>query len=117
MYNIDEDICKEARREGHIPESLQHVEEGVFVNESREVLRGIMIFNVPVGERRYVDALLRQKAMEVGKVTRQYAEDLEEQYPHELWTMLQFSLQHMVTGCGRARRRRRRIWRNTWTGA
>ena len=47
-----------------------------------------MIFNVPVGERRYVEAILRQKAREIGKVTRQYVEDLKKQYTHELWTMM-----------------------------
>ena len=29
-------------------------------------------------------------------IARQYVEDLEEKYPKELWTMLQFSLQHMI---------------------
>ena len=67
------------------------------MNESGEILRGLLIFNVPVGEERYVAAILRDKARQVGKVTRQYVEDLEEEYPHELWTMLQFSLHHRVT--------------------
>jgi hypothetical protein len=56
-----------------------------------------MIFNVPVGENRYVEAVLRQKDREVGSVTRQYVEDLEDRYPHELWTMKPFSLHHMIT--------------------
>ena len=92
MYSIHEEMCKEARREGHIPDILHHINEGVFVNESGEVLTRIVILNIPVDEKRYVEAFLRQKAREVGKVTRQYVEDLEEQYPHELWRMLQFSL-------------------------
>jgi hypothetical protein len=66
MYNMEEDKCKEARREGHIPESLQHIEEGIFICESGKALRGIMIFNVPVGDSRYMEAVLRQKAREMG---------------------------------------------------
>ena len=72
-------------------------QRGVFVNESGEILREIVIFNVPVGETRYLEAVLRQEAREIGKVTRQYVEDIEEQYPQELWTMLQFSLHHRIT--------------------
>ena len=78
MYIMNEERGKEARRGEFIPGSLQHVEEGVFANESGNALRGIVIFNVPVGERRYVEEVLRQKATEVGRVTRQYVEDLEE---------------------------------------
>jgi hypothetical protein len=66
------------------------------VNESGEILRGLLIFNVPVGEERYVAAALRDKAKQVGQVTRQYVKDLEYDYPHELWTMLQFSLHHRL---------------------
>jgi len=33
MYCIVEDVSEETRREGHIPESLQHIEEGVFVDK------------------------------------------------------------------------------------
>jgi len=76
---------------------LQHVEEGVCVNESGECLKGIKIFNFPVGEERYVEAVLRQKAREVEQITRHYVEDLERRYPQELWTMLQLSLQHRIT--------------------
>ena len=97
MYSMEKGKCMEAKREGHIPLSMQHVEEGVYVNESEECLKGITIFNVPVGEERYGEAVLRQKAREVEQATRQYVEDLEEKYPQELWTMLQFSLQHMIT--------------------
>ena len=97
MYNMEEDKCKEARREGHIPDSRQHIEKGIYINESGDTLRGIMIFNVPVGDSKYLEALLRQKARDVGQVTRHYVEDLEEKYPQELWTMLQVSSQHMIT--------------------
>ncbi len=66
MHSMEEDMCKEARREGYIPDSLHHIEEGIYVNESRETLRGIEIFNVPVGDNMYVEDVLRQKAREVG---------------------------------------------------
>ena len=55
------------------------------------------IFNVPIGEPRYVEEILRNKAIEVAKVTMDYVSDLEEEYPHELWTMLHYSLQQRVT--------------------
>jgi len=67
------------------------------VIETGDILRGLLIFNVPVGEERYGAAVLRYKAQQVGQVARQYVEDLEEEYPQELWTMLQFSLHHMIT--------------------
>ena len=41
--------------------------------------------------------LLREKARKVESTTRRYMSDLEEKYPPELWTMMQFSLQHRVT--------------------
>ena len=50
-----------------------------------------------MGEEKYVAAVLREKARKVESTTRRYVEDLEEQYPQELRTMLQFSLQHRVT--------------------
>jgi hypothetical protein len=68
---MEEGRCEEARRAGHMPESLQHVQEGIYVNESGERLNGIQIFNVPVGENRYVEAILRQKTREIEKTTRQ----------------------------------------------
>jgi len=51
MYSMEDDRCDEARREGHIPVSMQHIEEGTCVNESGDRLKGIKIFNVPVGEK------------------------------------------------------------------
>ena len=67
------------------------------MTETGDILRGLLIFNVPLGQERYVATVLRDKAKQVGQVTRQYVEDLEEEYPQELWTMLQFSLHHMIT--------------------
>ena len=52
-----------------------------YINESGERLRGMHIFNVPMGEDRYFEAILRQKAKNVEKVTERYVEDLVEEYP------------------------------------
>ena len=51
------------------------------MTETRDILRGIQMFNVPVGEERYVAAVLRNKAEQVEQVTQRYMEDLEEEYP------------------------------------
>ena len=61
------------------------------------MLRGIQVFNVPVGDPKYVAAVLRDKGKQVEEVTHAYVADLAEEYPQELWTMLQYSLQHRVT--------------------
>jgi uncharacterized membrane protein YgcG len=61
------------------------------------LLRGILVFNVPIGTEKYVQAIMRDKAMQVVKTTEAYVQDLGDEYPQELWTMLQFSLQHRVT--------------------
>ena len=50
-----------------------------------------------MGEERYVEAVSRQKAREAEQIIRKYVEDLEGKYPQELWTMMQFSLQHRIT--------------------
>jgi hypothetical protein len=60
-------------------------------------MRGLHIFNVPMGEEKYVESILRKKAKHVEKVTERYVENLGEEYPQELWTMLQFSMQHIIT--------------------
>ena len=44
-----------------------------------------------------MEAVLRNKAREVVGVARKYVEDLEEEYLQELWTLLQYSLQHKIT--------------------
>jgi hypothetical protein len=97
MYSMKKDRCEEAMRAGHIPESLHHVQEGIYINESGKRLKGIVFFNVPVGENMYVEAILWEKAREIEKTTRQYVEDLEEKYPQELWTMMEFSMHHKIT--------------------
>jgi hypothetical protein len=38
---------------------LEHLEEGTMVDETGTSLRGIQIFNVPVGENMYEAAMLR----------------------------------------------------------
>ena len=88
---------KEARRTGLIPEALMHLREGIHVSESGELLRGLTIFNVPVGEEKFVEVKLREKAQQVERTTVAYVRDLGDEYPQELWTMLQFSLQHRIT--------------------
>jgi len=70
MYNLSEGVCEATRREGYIPVVIEHIKEGAYENESGEILRGLQIFNVPVGEERYVTSVLREKARQVGKVTR-----------------------------------------------
>ncbi len=67
------------------------------MTEDGDILRGIQIINVPLGEEKYVKARLREKAKQVQRTTEAYVDDMGEEYPHELWTMLQFSLQHKVT--------------------
>ena len=76
---------------------LLHLQEGVQVNKSGDLLRGLTIFNVPVGEEKYVAVKLRDKAKQVEKTTEAYVRDRRDEYPKELWTMLQFSLQHRIT--------------------
>ena len=44
-----------------------------------------------------MEAVLREKVRKVVATTKRYVEDLEEEYPQELWTILQFSVHHRVT--------------------
>ncbi len=97
MYNKEDGACEEARRTGCIPNELSHLQEGPHVNREGDILRGLTIFNVPVGEERHATAKLREKAAHVEKTTPSYVQDLEEEYPRELWALLQFSLQHRIT--------------------
>ena len=69
----------------------------MHINESGDILRGVTIFNVPVGEEKYVQAKLRDKARQVRETTEAYVRGLGDEYPQKLWTMLQFSLQHRIT--------------------
>ncbi len=60
-----------------------HLQEGVHVNESGDMLRGLTIFNVPVGEERFVQLKLREKVMHVERTTKAYVRDPGDEYPHE----------------------------------
>ena len=73
------------------------MEEGIYVNENGDILRGVTVFNVPIGDPEYVETMLNNKARDVAGVARKYIEDLEEEHPQKLWTLLQYSLQHMIT--------------------
>jgi hypothetical protein len=97
MFSKEEGVCEAARAAGYIPEELMHLQEGVHISESGDMLRGLTVFNVPVGEKRFVQLKLREKAAHVVKTTEAYVRDLGDEYPHELCTMLQFSLQHRIT--------------------
>ena len=57
------------------------MEEGVYITESGECLKGITVFNVPIGEPDYVEAVLCKKAMEITEEARAYVENLEDEYP------------------------------------
>ncbi len=50
-----------------------------------------------MGEEKFVEVKLREKAMQVRKTTEAHVRDMGDEYPQELWTMLQFSLQHRIT--------------------
>jgi len=79
---LNEDACGKCQRKQLIPDELSDIQEGIFANEEGERLSGVTIFNVPIGEERYVETVLKKKAMEVA------AEDLEEEHTHELWALL-----------------------------
>jgi hypothetical protein len=81
MYSKEEGVCEEARRAGHIPEGFMHLREGVHVNESGDILRGLTVFNVPIGEERFVELKLREKALQVESTTETYIRDLGDEYP------------------------------------
>jgi len=84
MYSLDEGAWDDCNARGLIPEELNLVEEEVHVTENGDCLKGIKVFNVHIGEPRYVEAVLRNKAIEVAEVARRYVEDLEDKYPQEL---------------------------------
>ncbi len=69
MLHIEEGACEAARRAGYIPKELLHLQEGAHVNESGDRLRGFTIYNDSVGEEKYVEVKLRDKAMQVKKTT------------------------------------------------
>ena len=60
----------------------------MHVSGAGHLLRGLTIFNVPVGEERYVAVKLREKATHVEDTTESYVRDRGDEYPQELWMML-----------------------------
>ena len=55
-----------------IPENLSSIQEGVKIDADGERMRGVTIYNVPIGEPGYVEEILGNKATEVAKVTMDY---------------------------------------------
>jgi hypothetical protein len=90
MYSPEKGACVAARMAGYATKELQHLQEGVHVSGAGHLLRGLRIFNVPVGEERYIVVRLREKATQVEDTKESYVRDQGDEYPHELWTMLQF---------------------------
>ena len=60
-------------------------------------LRRLVVFNSPIGNENYIAHVLKEKAKQVQKATKQYVDDLAEDHPREFWTMLQYSLPNMIT--------------------
>jgi hypothetical protein len=81
MFIWDDGACERARNEGHIPKELMQLQEGTYVNWEGDILKGIQVFNVPLGTERYVGAKLREKAMQVKQTTEAYVEDLGDEHP------------------------------------
>ena len=69
MLSWDDGACARAREEGHIPEELTLIQEEAYVNKAGDIPKGIQVFNVPVGTEKYVQAKLREKAMQVKQTT------------------------------------------------
>ena len=44
-------------------------------------MRGVTIFNVPMGEEKFVEVKLKEKAVRVEKTTETYVRDLADDYP------------------------------------
>jgi hypothetical protein len=71
--------------------------EGIFINNDGDMLRGLHVFNVLVGDPEYTTTVLKTKATQMRTTTRNYVADMADDHPQELWTMLQYSLQHKTT--------------------
>ncbi len=97
LYNPNPTAWQDIHGRNIIPENLNHIQEGIFVNNLGERLRGVHDFNVPVGDADYVATVLQTKATQVRSTTRNYVKDLADDHPQELWTMLQYSIQHRLT--------------------
>ena len=71
-----------------ISENLKHIQDGIFINNDGDKLRGVHVFNVPVGDANYIATILQTKASQVTSSTRKYVEDLADDHPQEQWAML-----------------------------
>ena len=65
IYNMDAGAWQDYTRKDLIPSELSLMEEGIYVNEDGDRLRGVIVFNACVGEPEYVKAVLRNKAQEM----------------------------------------------------
>jgi hypothetical protein len=97
FYNPDSTIWEDINNRDLLPEDLKHMQEGIFINSTGDMLRGLHVSNVPVRDPDCVAAVLRTKANQVGKTTKNYVTDLTDEHRQELWTMMQCSLQHKFT--------------------
>jgi hypothetical protein len=57
MFSLDETAWGDCNMKGHIPQELEHMEEGIYVNDNGDMLMGVAIFNVPIGEPAFVEAI------------------------------------------------------------
>jgi hypothetical protein len=64
LYNLDETVWEDISSKKK-PEILRHLKEGIYINNEGAKLRGVPVFNVPVGEGDYVAVVLRAKASQV----------------------------------------------------
>ena len=63
MYCVEEGACEKARRQGLIPDELRHLQEGCYAIWAGDVMRGILVFNVPIRTGKYMQAIIREKAV------------------------------------------------------
>jgi hypothetical protein len=81
FYSPDASAWEDIQRRDIIPITLNHIYEGIFITNEGDNMRGLQVFNVPVGDAKYVAAVLRSKATQVTATTRKYVEDLEDKTP------------------------------------
>jgi len=81
MYSSDATTWHDCIQNRLILEEPRLMEKGIYVNENGDMLKGVTVFNVPIGEPEYVETVLKNKALEVARGARKYIEDLEEEDP------------------------------------
>ena len=62
--------------------------EGTYLNADGEIFKGIQVLNALIGEPDYGREVLEDKAHETCRVIQNYASDLADDLPQELWVML-----------------------------